>query len=456
MNPLAMIAELRTHLNRWSAPAGRSVNERILAAALTVGALTLLVKLAGAVKVMVMANHFGTGDEMDAFLIAFLLPSFVAEVLAASFSAALIPTFVEIREQEGRAKAVELLSGVTSWTLRLLLVVTIALALCSHWIVALLGSGFSEAKLEQAQALFLALLPLLVLSGVSATWRAVLNAGEKFALAAIAPGMTPLLTIALLVAFDVRWGAYTLVLGAVVGTLLEVALVGHTLRQQGYPLLPRWSAANARLRLVGEQYAPLLASALITGGSVLVDQAMAARLGSGSVSVLNYGIKIVTVVLMVGTTALSTAVLPHFSRMTAQRDWSGVRATLGAYLRGVLAVSVPLILLLIYFAEPIVRLLLERGAFTEADTSMVAAVQANSLLQVPICLAGVLIVRVISALKSNSLLLHGAILNMLINVSLNLIFMRWWGVAGIALSTTIAHLISYSYLFLRLRKLQRS
>lgn len=449
-----MIAELRTHLNRWNATSGRSVNERILAAALTVGALTLLVKLAGAVKVMVIAKHFGTGDEMDAFLIAFLLPSFVAEVLAASFSAALIPTFVEVREQEGRAKAEELLSGVTSRTLHLLLLVTVALALCSHWIVALLGSGFSQAKLEQAQMLFLTLLPLLVLSGVSATWRAVLNAGEQFALAAIAPGMTPLLTIALLVAFDVRWGAYTLVLGAVVGTVLEVALVGYTLRQQGYPLLPRWNAADARLRLVGEQYAPLLASALIIGGSVLVDQAMAAKLGSGSVSVLNYGIKIVTVILMVGTTALSTAVLPHFSRMTALRDWSGVRATLGAYLRGVLAVSVPLILLLIYFAEPMVRLLLERGAFTEADTSMVAAVQANSLLQVPICLAGVLIVRVISALKSNRLLLQGAILNMAVNVSLNLIFMRWWGVAGIALSTTIAHLISYAYLFLRLRKLQ--
>ncbi len=455
VTPRPMIATLRAQLLRLSAPTTKSVNERIFAALLTVGTLTMLVKVAGAAKVMVMANHFGTGDEMDAFLIAFLLPSFVAEVLAASFSAALIPTFVEILELEGHDRAAELLSGVVLWTVRVLFVATLVLAVCSPWIVALLGSGFSEVKLEQAQSFFLALLPILILSGISATWRAVLNAGERFALPAIAPGMTPLLTIALLLVFDRQFGAYTLAAGAVFGTVLELCLVGFVLKQHGYPLLPKRLAVDARLRVVGEQYAPLLAGALISGGSIMVDQAMAAALGSGSVSVLGYGIKIVTVVLAIGATAISTAVLPHFSKMTARGDWDGVRSTLGAYLRAVLAVSVPIILVLMYFAEPVVRALLERGAFTEADTHMVAAIQTCSLLQVPICLAGVLIVRVISALKSNHLLLRGALLNIVVNIALNLLFMRWWGVAGIALSTTIAHAVSYTYLFLCMRKLMR-
>ena len=450
-----MIASLRAHLFRWSEPAGRSVNERIFAAALTVGALATLVRILGGAKVVVIANHFGTGDALDAFLIAFLLPAFVAEVLAASFSAALIPTFIEVRDNEGREKAIELMSGVLFWTVGLLLAGSVAMALLSRGIVSLLGSGFPAGKLALAQSLFLAMAPVFVLTGISATWRAVLNAGERFVLPALAPGMTPLATILLLVILERRWGAYTLAAGAVAGTIVEVILVGCAMKRQGYPLLPRRRLADPRLRMVGEQYAPLLAGALISGGSVLVDQAMASTLGPGSVSVLGYGIKIVTVVLAIGTTAISTAVLPHFSKMTARRDWAGVRATLGFYLRGVLKISVPIILVLMYFAEPVVRALFQRGAFTEADTHLVANVQAFSLLQVPICLAGVLIVRVISALKSNHLLLRGALLNLAVNVVLNLVFMRWWGVAGIALSTTVTHLVSYGYLFVMMRRLVR-
>jgi putative peptidoglycan lipid II flippase len=72
---------------------------------------------------------------------------------------------------------------------------------------------------------------------------------------------------------------------------------------------------------------------------------------------------------------------------------------------------------------------------------------------VPICLAGVLIVRVISAFKANQILLGGAVINLLANVALNLVLMRWWGVAGIAISTTLSHLLTYTYLFVRMRRL---
>ncbi len=448
-----MIASLRTQLHRWSAPSERTVNQKILSAAVVVGAITMAVKLAGAAKVAVMAHFFGTGDEMDAFLVAFLLPSFVAEVLAASFSAALIPAFIEVRETEGVESAADLISSVLAWTVGLLVLGTFVLAALSHWIMVALGSGFSGAKLDLAQSLFLVLLPVFVLSGISATWRAVLNAGERFALPSIAPGMTPIATIVLLMVVGKNWGAYSLALGAVIGTLIEVFLVGLTMKRLGYPLLPRRAVVDARLRLVGEQYAPLLAAAAISGGSVMVDQAMAAMLGAGSVSALGYGIKITNVALVVGTTAISTAVLPHFSAMSARQDWLGVRRTLGVYMRGVLAVSVPAVLALSWFAEPLVRVLLERGEFTTGDTLLVAAVQRYSLLQVPICMAGILVVRLISALRANSLLPQGAVLNLVANTVLNLIFMRYWGVAGIALSTTIAHLLSYGYLFLRMRRI---
>ena len=89
---------------------------------MTVGGFTLVVNLAATVKELVVARQFGTGDTMDALLIAFLLPSYAVNVLAGSCSTALVPTFVQVRENEGQEKAQQLLSGVIIWNTAVLAV----------------------------------------------------------------------------------------------------------------------------------------------------------------------------------------------------------------------------------------------------------------------------------------------------------------------------------------------
>jgi putative peptidoglycan lipid II flippase len=182
---------------------------------------------------------------------------------------------------------------------------------------------------------------------------------------------------------------------------------------------------------------------------------MAAMLGSGSVSALAYGSKITTLILGVGSVAVSTAVLPHFSRMVARGDWDHVRHTLFTYARLIVLITLPMTLVLIYFSEPLVRLLFQRGAFTEADTKLVAWVQVLYLLQVPIFVLGMLIVRLISALKANRILMWGAGINLFVNVVSSYLLMKWLGIAGIALSMSLMYLVSCCYLlFVSLRLLK--
>lgn len=108
---------------------------------------------------------------------------------------------------------------------------------------------------------------------------------------------------------------------------------------------------------------------------------MAAMLGPGSVSALNYGTRLVTVLLAVGASAMSTAVLPHFSRMTVLEDWKGVRHTLRTYTRLILVVSIPVTGVLIALSLPLARLFFQRGAFTGEATHVVAAVQSFALIR---------------------------------------------------------------------------
>jgi putative peptidoglycan lipid II flippase len=429
------------------------VNRRIFSATLTVAALTVLVKAAGAAKLIVVAHVFGTADALDAFLIAFLLPSFLAEVIGASLNSALIPTYIEVREQQGKQAAQELFSGAVALNALMLSSLAVVTLAAHRPLLRLIGSGFSASKLALADSLFLAMLPLAVLMGISTVWRAALNAGHRFALAAGAPMMTPLVTVGLLAG-----GArtiYTLAAGAVAGTLLEMALVGYGLKRQGIGLMPRWRGVTPALTRVLREFAPMLASALLTGGAVLIDPAMAATLGPGSVAALGYGKKLAAVILAIGPLALSTAALPHLSLMTAQGDTAGVRRTLRAYSRLLLIAGLPLTLLLVRFSDPLVRLMFQKGAFTESDTRLVAAIQSFALLQIPFAMLMAFVARLISSLKANRVLMWGALINLALTPALDYGLLRWRGVAGIALAGTVVSAVTVVYFWMALGRLLR-
>lgn len=404
-----------------------------------------MVNLAATVKELMVARQYGTSDAMDALLIAFLLPSYAVNVLAGSCNTAFIPTFVQVRENEGQVKAQQLISGVTIWNTVVLLIVSVILLLTASFTLPILGSGFSISKLELTRSLFIVFLPILAISGLKMTWAAVLNACEQFALAALSPIMIPLATIAMLLLMGRTWGIYALAVGTLVGYMSEAALLGLGLKRNGFCLTPRWHGLGHGLRKVIDQYIPVVTGALLMCGTMLVDQSMAAMLGPGSVSTLNYGGKVVTLILGIGSVSLGTAVFPHFSRMAAGYDWAGIRHTLKTYTYLIVLVTIPLTLCLVYFSVPIVRLFFERGAFTSLDTWRVSQVQALLLLQIPFYFLGVLMVRLISSLSMNRILMQAAIINLLCKVLFNYLLMQRLGTAGIALSTALMYLASLIY-----------
>jgi putative peptidoglycan lipid II flippase len=447
LGPLMKKARLAFSAGGWARQRERSPGGHILAAMLTVGTLCAMVKLASTLREVVIARQFGAGDGLDAFLIAFLLPSVAINVVAGSFNAALIPTYIQVREREGREEAQRLLSSVLVWSAVLLIVVSVLMALASPYALPALGSGFNAEKLALTRKLFFILLPVLPLSGLFVNWAAVLNADDRFALAATTPVMTPLAMMIIISAFGDSWGIYAAAIAMMVGTIAEGAFLAMGLRKQGISPLPHWHGFSPATRQVMRQYAPMIASGLLMNGTIIIDQSMAAMLGPGSVSVLNYGNRMSAAVIAVGAMAISTAFLPHFSRLAAAGDWDGVRHTLKVYARLIIISSIPIMIVLIASSDLLVRLLFERGAFTATDTIEVASVQRLYLLQMPIYLTSMLFVRLISAMKANHILAWGTVINFTLNIALDYALMKWLGVAGIALSTSIVYSVSLSYLY---------
>jgi putative peptidoglycan lipid II flippase len=164
---------------------------------------------------------------------------------------------------------------------------------------------------------------------------------------------------------------------------------------------------------------------------------MAAMLPAGSVSALVYGNRFVSVAVALLAGAVSTAVTPYFSRMIAQRDWAGCRHTLRTWVRITALISVPVAAVLIVPSRFIVRVAFQHGAFGPRDTAIVASVMSMYAIQIPFFVVSRVFYRFIVAMRRTDLALHCGILNLILDVVLNLVLMRWFGVAGIALATSL-------------------
>jgi putative peptidoglycan lipid II flippase len=441
---------------RWLSKAfSESPNAKILRAGLVVACFGILTALAMAGRELTIAQYFGRDDSIDAFLIAFLLPSFIVSMVVSSLGAAFIPVFIDARKHRSEASVQELFSSVMLLDLLALSTIAMILGLLSPYYLPYLGSGFSAAKLRLTHELLLCLFPFILFNGTTMYISSVLNAGERFALPAVVPLVTPVIVILFTVLMARQWGALAIVAGTLAGSVVEAAALAGALKKQRIRFVVKWGGFTPDVRSVLRQYSPMLAGSFLMGSTLVVDKSMAAMLSHGSVAALSYANRIVSGVFAVGATALSTATFPYFSHMAAEGDWNGCRHTLKRYSLLVLLTSIPLTLCLMALSKPLVRVLYQRGAFMAADTDLVSRVQICYLIQIPFYLCGLLFVRFLSAVRRNDLLMFVAGINLVLDVILNFVFMRFWGVAGIALSTSVVYICSLLFLMVCYLKVLR-
>jgi putative peptidoglycan lipid II flippase len=438
-------ALLHRALEMWRGLQSGSTNRRIFGAIVTISSLTAVIKLVNIAKEILVASRFGTSDQLDAFLIAFMIPTFCIGIVANSFNAALIPTFIRVRENQGMAAAQRLFANTTLFSISLLALLSVLLAFCVPQILAVVAGGFGPEKLLLTRRLFYCLLPIVVLNGISTTWSAIINAGERFVLTAVAPVMRPLALVLFLFLCYRQLGVFAMAAGTVTGVVLEIILLGFALRRRGIGIVPRWHGMSEEFRLVLRQYLPISASVFFMSSAAVIDQSFAARLLPGSVSVLSYGNKIVSLLLELSATALGTAVLPHFSRMIAGNDWDGFRHTLKTYGRVILCCSIPVVALLVIFSEPLVAFAFRRGAFTAADATMAASIQSIYALQIPVYMLCIMVVRAISAVNLNKVLMWAGAQNLVCTIGFDYLFVRMFGICGIPLSGLCVYLAGLTF-----------
>lgn len=419
----------------------------IARASVVIAGITVGVKAFGMARDSALAGFFGTSLSLDAFLLAYAVVSFFVNLFVGTFNAAYIPVYLNLKSKEGEDASAHFQSVILLGLVLAMLCVCLALLACNAPILRMLAPRMAADHLMLLRPAFLSLLPLLPLSACAFTLAGTLQAEGKFAVAAWTPVLSITACLAALEALAHKLGPFSMVVGLLVGGLLEVAALIWALRRISTFRKPRWdSRVASAVRTVAAQYLPVMSGAMLMSSTTLVDLAMAGRLDAGSVSTLSFANKIPAAFLSIASGALGTATLPFLSSMVVKQEWRSIRETLKHYLVRTLGWGTVVALCLAAASKLMVHLVYEHGAFGPEQAQAVARIQVMYLLQIPFYISGILMVRFISAVQRTRILFYGNIVSAGLNIGLDLLFMRQMGPSGIALSTTVVYIVSFFYI----------
>ena len=352
-------------------------------AASTVSLLTLVSRITGLVRELLMASVFGVSAMTDAFNVAFRIPNLFRRVLGeGAFSQAFVPVLAATRAEEGDDGAKALIDHVgtlLAWTLVLL---CIAGVLGAPWMVWAMASGMKQSPqgFDAAVTMTRWMFPYIGFMSLVALAGGILNTWKKFAVPAASP---VLLNIALILSITLgaplfaRHGIepiYAQAAGVMLGGLLQLGIQVPALLRLG--LLPRigvrWSAiraawADPTTRKVARLMLPALLGVSVAQVSLLINTQIASHLATGSVSWITYADRLMELPTALLGVALGVVLMPQLASARAKQDDERYSAMLDWGLRLVVVLSVPCMVALLVFAKPLVAVLYHYGAFADRD-----------------------------------------------------------------------------------------
>jgi putative peptidoglycan lipid II flippase len=434
-----------------------SRREKIAKAATVVGGATLLSRIFGFLRDMIVAQIFGAGMATDAFFVAFRIPNLLRRLVGeGSLTVSFIPVYSEYLSQRSKEESDEMLYASFSVLTVLLLIVTAAGILFSPWIVKAMAYGFSQEpeKFRLTVLLTRVMFPYIFFIGLVAWAMGVLNSLKHFAAPALAPVLLniSIIACALLLSGLFADPVLSLAFGVLLGGITQFLFQIPFLRRRGISLRFLFNLSHPGVRRVGALMAPSILGLGVTQLNVIVNTFLASYLPEGSVSYLYYADRLLEFPMGVFAIAIATAVLPPLSEETARGDMEAVKETLSFALRLTFFVILPAMVGLIILRQPILNLLFQRGAFSALSTEMTA----QALLYYAVGLvafAGVrIIVPVFYSLQDTRTPVKVAFLSLLANAGLGVLLMVPLKHGGLALATSLAAGVNFAVLGGLLRK----
>jgi putative peptidoglycan lipid II flippase len=341
---------------------------------------TGLSRIAGLIREVVAAAYFGTGGPASAFTLAFQIPNLIRALVAdAALSSAFVPVFSELLEQKKRKEAIELAAALAGLLLVALTAITILFIVIAPWLIPLFtGDEFTPALDDLAVGLSQVLFPIVVLLGLTGLAVGVLNVHDHFTIPAIAPLVWNVVIIAGLVGlaplFEGPNRLYAYAIGVIAGTFVQLLMMLPALRRIGYPVfhirLPR--RGDERVKRVLVLMLPVSVGLGLININLLLNSVIGSRVSDEVPRAIDAAFRIYMLPQGMFSVAVATVLFPQLARLAARGDYAGLRATIGTGLRQIALLLIPAGAAMLVLAEPMVRLVYERGEWDAQSTRLTA------------------------------------------------------------------------------------
>ncbi|MGB5217610.1 MAG: murein biosynthesis integral membrane protein MurJ [Smithella sp.] len=424
-----------------------SENKKVVKAAGIVGAATMVSRVFGLLRDMVIAAFFGASWMTDAFWVAFRIPNMLRRLLGeGSLTISFVPVFTEYLEKKSKDEAIELAQNAFTILSVILAFVSVVGILISPIIVGLIAPGFISDPQKFALTVFLnrLMFPYIFLIALVALCMGILNSFRHFT----APALSPvLLNIAMIAsAFLLRpffaEPITSLAVGVLIGGVLQLAMQWPFLLKFGFVPKLKFNLKHPGIKQIGLLMLPAILGAGVSTINVFVGTILASLLPGGSVTYLFYADRIMELPLGIFAIAIGTAALPSFSRHVVTGRMDELKSGIVFSLRLMLFLTIPASVALMALNLPIISVLFQRGAFDVQ--AAVYTGQALFCYALGLCAFSLLRVFVSSfySLQDSKWPLKAAIITLIVNLLASLILMYPLKHNGIALASSISAIVN--------------
>jgi len=434
-----------------------SENSKVAKAAGVVGISTMVSRIFGYIRDMVVAALFGAGWIYDAFLIAFRIPNLLRRLIGeGSLTVSFVPVFTEYLRNKSKEEALELANVAFTLLSIILVCVSILGVLLSPLIVALQAPGFIKTPDQFALAVFLTRLmfPYIFFMSLVALCMGILNSFRHFA----APALSPVILNISMIAAALLGRNYfaqpitALAIGVMIGGVLQLAMQWPFLSKFQIKFKFNFNWHHPGIKQITVLLFPAILGAAVSTINVFVGNVLASFLPKGSVSYLYYADRIMELPLGVFAIAIGTASLPSLSEHALQGNHEALKSTMSFSLRLMLFVTIPAMVALMVLNLPIISVLFQRGAFDAQATVLTAqalfcyalGLWAFSLIRV--------VVAVFYSLQDAKWPMKAAIITLIVNLAASIALMFPLKHLGLALANSLAAMVNVIILGIVLKK----
>ncbi|SCY87106.1 murein biosynthesis integral membrane protein MurJ [Alkaliphilus peptidifermentans] len=412
----------------------------------------LVSKILGFSRDILIASNYGAGEIADTFLIVFKASSIAIVMINSVVHTTLLPVLTEISAKKGRAKEIEFVNEFINGALILTGLIAILGWIFSPLIIKILAPAFVGEQFKLAVELNRIGFPMIILVAAASTITIFLQKNEEFTIPA-ATGLPLNITyIVFLVFLSHRFGIKGLMYTVLIAHSTQLFFQLPYAYKMGFRYKFKISRSNPYLKKTLLLSAPIIIGAAIQQINTIIDRNIASRLEVGSISALTYAVRLEEFIVGVFIVAVSTVFFPMLTREFENNDYGEMKNIMGYGINFILMITIPATIGIILLAFPIVELLFQRNAFDQRATFMTA----NALIFYSVGLPGIgvreMLLRMFYSLQDTKTPMKNGIIAVIINITLNLILVRFMQHRGLALATGISALISATLLTISLKK----